>query len=263
MATKVTNGLDLLSQRIQNLGTPSADADAATKVYVDSVARGLDWKQSARAASTGNVTLATPGTTIDGVTLAANDRVLLKDQTSGAENGVYTWSGASAALVRAVDADSDAEVTSGLALSVTEGTANGDKVFVLTTNDPIDLDIDELSFTPLSGGGGSYTAGLGIDLSGSEFSVAAGTGLVQEAAGLAIDANVVPQKKAFNVGDGSATAITVTHSLNTRDVQVEVFALTTPWDTVLCDVTRPDVNTVTLTFATAPASGAYRAVVVG
>lgn len=263
MATLVTNGLHLNSQRITNLGTPSADSDAATKAYVDSVARGLDWKASVRAASTGNVNIASAPAAIDDVTLASGSRVLLKDQTNAEENGIYTFSAAASPLVRATDADSDAEVTSGLAVTVTEGTDNNDQVWMLTTPDPIVLDTTELTFSQLGGGGGTYTAGAGIDLSGSEFTVEAGTGLAQEADGLAIDTNVVMRRYAANVGNGSNTAITVTHPLGTKDVNVQVYTNADPWDSVICDVTRPTTSTVTLTFATAPASNAYRVVVIG
>ena len=264
MATKVTNGLDLSSQRIINLGTPSSDADATTKAYVDSVARGLDWKNSVRAGSVGAVTLATPGATIDGVDLSSGDRVLLKDQVLASENGIYVWTGASAALDRSTDADSSDEVNSGLAVTITEGTVNAGQVYILTTADPISLDADDLDFTQLGGGGGTYTAGNGLTESpAGNFNVGEGTGIVVNANDVAIDPNVVMQRYAANVGNGSATAITVTHDLGTRDVNVQVYTNADPWDSVLCDVTRPTTATVTLTFATAPASGAYRVVVVG
>lgn len=261
MATKVTNGLDLQNQRVLNLGPPSNDSDAANKSYVDSVARGLDWKQSVRAASTGNVSLSSPGASMDGVTLAAQDRVLLKNQTAGAENGIYAWTGAAAALVRATDADTNAEVSPGMAVTVTEGAANGDKVFVLTT-DTINLGTTALAFSQLGGGGGAYIAGNGLAESpAGTFNVGAGTGIVVNANDVAIDSNVVPRKFATNVG--GSTTVTVTHNFGTRDVHVSVFTNSTPWDDVICDVTRPDVNSVTLGFAASPATGAYRVVVTG
>ncbi|MEW9530591.1 hypothetical protein [Microbispora sp. NPDC049125] len=180
MSRKVLNGLDLANQRIINLADPSSNGDAATKQYVDNVARGLDWKQSVRAATTTNGTLATAyanGSVIDGVTLATGDRILLKDQTTGADNGVYTVNG-SGAPTRAADADSSAEVTSGLAVTVTEGTVNGDKTYILTTNDPIVLGTTALSFSPLGGGGTVYTAGSGLTESpAGTFNVNTGTGL--------------------------------------------------------------------------------------
>jgi hypothetical protein len=264
MATSVTNGLDLKSQRITNLGTPSADADAAPKSYVDSVARGLDWKDSVRAASTGNITLTGPGTTIDGVTMAANDRFLAKNQTTGSANGIYVWNGAAVAATRAVDADSNAEVTSGMAVTSTEGTVNNDRVWVLTTNDPITLGTTALVFAQLGGGGGTYVAGNGMTESpAGTFNVGAGTGIVVAATTVAIDTAVVARKYAANIGDGAATVITVTHNLGTFDVSVDVFLNSGVKADEIADVDRPSVNTVRVSFATAPAAGAYRVVVIG
>ena len=130
----------------------------SVKAYVDAIANGLDWKASCRVATTAAGTLATDfenGDTIDGVVLVTGDRILLKDQASGAENGIYTVN-ASGAPTRATDADADAEVTAGMAVHVTEGTANADKTFVLTTNDPITVGSTALTFGQLSGGSYSH-----------------------------------------------------------------------------------------------------------
>lgn len=135
--------------KITNLGDPASATDAANKGYVDGLVRGLDWKASCRAATTANIALS-GAQTIDGVSVIAGDRVLVKNQSTGSQNGIYvcdasTWS-------RAVDADASAEVTSGMATTVTEGTANGDKTFVLTTNDAITLGSTSLSFSQLGDG---------------------------------------------------------------------------------------------------------------
>lgn len=262
MATKVTNGLDLQNQRVINTGDPSGAQDVATKAYVDAAARGINWKPSVRAASTGNLTIASPGATIDGVSMSAGDRFLAKDQSTGSQNGIYTWNGAASAATRTTDADTSAEVIAGMAVTVTEGTVNGDKVFILTTNNPITLGTTSLAFSAL-GGSSSYTAGNGLTLTGSDFAVGAGTGISVAADAVSIDTSVVARKFAANVGDGSSTSIAITHSFGTRDVHVEVYTNASPWDTVICDVERTDANNVTLKFATAPASGAYRVVVVG
>ena len=95
-----------------------------SKEYVDAVKVGLDFKDSVRAASTANVTVSGPGAAIDGVTLSSNDRVLLKNQSTASENGIYVFNGAASALTRATDADSSDEVTAGLFTFVEEGTVN-------------------------------------------------------------------------------------------------------------------------------------------
>ena len=82
--------LNMGSQKITSLATPTAATDASTKGYVDSVASGLDVKGSVRVASTTNVSTSTV-TTIDGVTLVTGDRVLLKNQTTSSQNGIYDW----------------------------------------------------------------------------------------------------------------------------------------------------------------------------
>lgn len=116
-----------------------------------------DWKNSVRVATTVAGTLATSfenGDTVDGVVLATGDRILIKNQAAGAENGIYTVN-ASGAPTRATDADASAEVTSGLSVHVSEGTTNADTNWILTTNDPITLDTTALTFTQLSGSGGA------------------------------------------------------------------------------------------------------------
>jgi hypothetical protein len=109
--------------------------DAATKAYVDSVAQGLNAKASVRVATTTAGTLASSfenGDTVDGVVLATNDRILIKNQVTGSENGIYTVN-ASGAPTRATDADVDAEVVNGMYCFVTAGTTNANTGWVLTT----------------------------------------------------------------------------------------------------------------------------------
>lgn len=162
--------------KLTNLGTPTAGTDAANKNYVDTLVNGLDWKASVRAATTANGTLATAfanGQVIDGVTLATGDRILLKNQTTGADNGIYVVA-ASGAPVRATDADASAEVTAGMAVFVSEGTANGNTQWSLTTDDPITLGTTALVFAQI-GAGTTYTASLGIQLVGNDFRPVYGT----------------------------------------------------------------------------------------
>lgn len=151
-----------------SVATPTSDTHAATKGYVDAARSGLDVKQSVRAATTAPINLATDlenGDSIDGVTLATGDRVLVKNQGTGSENGIYVVQ-ASGAAVRATDADSSAEVTAGMFTFVEEGTANADSGWVLTTNDTITLGTTALSFAQFSGAG-QITAGNGLTKTGN------------------------------------------------------------------------------------------------
>ena len=152
--------------------TPSNATDASTKAYVDAVKQGLDIKDSVRVASTTNIAVATAlinNSVIDGVSVATNDRVLLKDQSAGAENGIYVVV-ASGAASRSTDADISAEVTTGLYTFVSQGTASAGTGFVLTTADPITLGTTALSFTAFSGAG-QIIAGNGLTETGNTLSI--------------------------------------------------------------------------------------------
>lgn len=128
---------------------PSNDDDLTNKAYVDSVATGLDVKASVRVASQEDVDLSAPGASIDGVTLANGDRVLIKAQDAAEDNGIYVFDTDATPMTRAMDADSNDEVTAGMFTFVEQGT-NADQGWVLTTDNPIDLGADELSFSQFS-----------------------------------------------------------------------------------------------------------------
>ncbi len=263
MAILLAGTVDVDNNRITNVGTPSAAADAANKTYVDSAIQGTDWKDSVRAASTGNITLSAPGSAIDGVTMASGNRFLAKDQSTGSQNGIYVWNGAASAATRATDADTSAKMSGGVVVSVNEGTVNADLNFRLITNDPITLGTTSLSFTQMAGSSTPYLAGSGLTLTSYTFDVGAGTGITVAADAVSVDTSVVARHVASNIGNGSATTIAYAHNLGTYDVTVQVFLNSGTRDTVICEVQRTDVNTVTLVFGTAPASGAYRVVVIG
>jgi len=141
-----------------------------SKEYVDAVKVGLDFKDSVRVASTANVTVSGPGTAIDGITLSSGDRVLLKDQSTASENGIYVFNGSASAMTRATDADSSTEVTSGLFTFVEEGTVNADNGFVLTTDGSITVGSTSLSFVQFSGAG-QITAGDALSKTGNQLDV--------------------------------------------------------------------------------------------
>jgi hypothetical protein len=165
-----TAAVALGAQKITGLADGTASTDAVTKQQLDAVASGLDVKASVHLASTTNITVASPGATIDSVAATAGDRVLLKNQTTASENGIYIWNGAAVPMTRATDADTSAEVTPGMFTFVEEGTVHADSGWVLTTNAPIVLGTTGLAFTQFSGAG-SYTGGNGLTLTGSDFAV--------------------------------------------------------------------------------------------
>lgn len=154
-------------------GTPTHDDHAATKGYVDAARSGLDVKQSVRAATTGPINLATDlenGDTLDTtVTLATGDRVLVKNQTTASENGIYVVQ-ASGAAVRATDFDSNAEVTPGAFTFVEEGTVNADSGWVVATNGTINVGVTGISWAQFSGAG-QITAGAGLTKTGNTLDV--------------------------------------------------------------------------------------------
>ena len=156
----------------------------ANKAYVDSVANGLDVKASVRVATTANLaavyangagTLTNSSTqaaiAIDGVSLSAQDRVLVKNQTAGAQNGFYkvTTVGTGSAnwvLTRTPDADAASELTAGAFTFAEEGTLNGDNGYVMSTNGAVTLGTTAITFEQFSGAG-QITAGNGLTKNGN------------------------------------------------------------------------------------------------
>ena len=305
--TVPTASFSMNSQKIVSLADPVDPQDAATKAYVDAARSGLDVKQSVRVATTENITLSGEQT-IDGVAVVFPNRVLVKNQSSAAENGIYvvsdsTWS-------RAEDANSDAEVTSGMFTFVTEGTVNDNSGWVLTTNDTIILGTTELSFVQFSGAG-QITAGDGLTKTGNtidavgtadriivnadsidiastyvgqtsittlgtiatgtweatDVAVAHGGTGASDAAGAKTNLGFMTRFAAGNdllVPSSGVVTWTVTHSLGTKDVTVQVYDTATD-ASVEVDVVRTSTTVVTLSWVAAANvdANSYRVVIVG
>lgn len=298
--TSLGADLDADGYKITNLATPTNGTDAATKAYVDAVSEGLHVHEAARVYVGSNIDLSTDleaGDVIDGITLVAGDRVLVNGQTTQSQNGIYVVQ-SSGAAVRAADFDSPSEVASGDFIFVSSGTSYGQTGWV-QTNSPATIGVNAISFTQFSGAG-TYTAGAGLTLTGTVFSVDvtpssgnasleiansalgvkvdetsglqvttdglginAGTGFTFNSGALVFDSGYGVRKFATSIGDNSATSFTVTHNFGTKDVTVQIFENGSPYAQIEADVEHTSNSVVTVKFATAPTVDEFRVVIVG
>ena len=157
------------SNKITSLSPGIAGTDAVNLNQLNNAIQGIDWKESARVATDGsNINLASAPATIDGVTLVSGDRVLVKDQSILSENGIYIFNGTGSAMTRSADADEDSEVTAMMTVGVSEGTVNADRVYTVTSNDPLTVGSSDIVFGLLPVN--TFVAGDGIDIVGSTIS---------------------------------------------------------------------------------------------
>lgn len=266
ISRKFYNGIDLQSQKIVSLADPTAATDGATKQYVDNLVNGLSYKNEVRAATTTNGTLATAfanGQAIDGVTLATGDRILIKNQTTQTENGIYVVA-ASGAPSRATDADSTTDLNNAT-VYVTSGTTLSGTEWTQTTASPT-IGSSNIVWGQKSSGS-SYTAGSGLTESPAlTFNVAAGDTSITVAAdsisvnpaasggltvssGLKVDSTVA---RVFETGThASSTSIAITHSLGKQFVCAHVF-VTSTGEEIFPDVTATSTTVTTFAFGSAP-----------
>ena len=168
----------------------------ATKTYVDNTRTGLEVKDSVVAATTANITLS--GTqTIDGIAITAGQRVLVKDQTTASQNGIYVVS--ASAWSRAIDADTADEFNSGCFFFVEKGTVNADNGFVMSQDVVIVFGTTAITFSQFSGAG-QITAGNGLAKSGDTMSVNTGTGITITSDNVVIDTSWVGQTAITTLG---------------------------------------------------------------
>ena len=239
--------VDVNSSKIINVTDPTADQDAATKAYVDSVANGLDVKDSVRVATAtaladvtynnvnGTLTADANGAlSVDGVTVSVNDRVLIKDQSSSVQNGIYkvtATGGASAqfVLTRAPDADTASELTGGTFFFVEEGTANADNGYVATHNGTPTFGTTNITFSQFSGAG-QISAGDGLTKTGNQLDVAVDDSSIEvssdalqvKALGITnamLAGSIAASKLAGSIGNSklSNSSITITGSDSSSD----------------------------------------------
>ncbi|GAB4483857.1 MAG: hypothetical protein OHK0044_33270 [Burkholderiaceae bacterium] len=248
--------------RILNLPAPAADHEPVRLAELNSAIEGLAWKDSVRVATQSNLNLASPGATIDAITMAANDRVLVRAQTAAAENGIYIWNGASTPMTRALDASTAAELEAAV-VTVEEGSSAGVTYRQTAVNFTLGTDpVNWTSFGTSAPPASETTAGIAEIATQAETDAGTDDARIVTPLKLANWSGRM-RKYTTNVGDGSATNYTVTHNLATRDCQVAVYRNSGSYDVVLTDVEMTTVNSITLRFAQAPASNAFRVVVIG
>ena len=278
-----TADVSFAGYKITNVAAPVASTDAANKQYVDDVAQGLHIHAASFAGTTANLnatysngtdgvgaTLTNAGTqaafSTDGTSPSLNARILVKDQTTASQNGIYTLTTVGSGstnwvLTRATDFDTAAEMAGGDFTFIDTGTTLANTGWV-SVDDVTTVGTDPVVFTQFSGAG-TYIAGDGLTLTGNVFAVGAGTGITVGADTVSIDTAVVVRKYAASIGDGTNTTYTVTHNLGTRDVQVTVYDNSSPYAEVVVDVQHTSTTAIAVLFSVAPTSNQYRVVVQG
>lgn len=219
--------------KITGLATPISATDAANKGYVDGAVQGLNAKASVVAASTvagGNLTLSAPQT-VDGIALIAGNRVLVKNQTTAANNGIYVV--AAGAWTRSTD---QAVPAQGDFVFVEQGAINAAQGWSLLAG--------ATTWTQFSAAG-EYVAGAGITITGTSIAL-----------------TIIPPVKFTQLLTTSATSYVITHGIGNLDVIVQVYTVSDGSE-VIVDNLRNSTTQVTLNFAVAPAANAYRVVVIG
>ena len=272
MPAEFRNGITLNGKRAQNASDPQAATDLTTKQYVDQLVFGVnDLKDPVKGTTTANLALTAlvNGLVHDGVTYATGERILLKNQTTASENGIYVIA-ASGSGARAADADASTEVTTGMATTVLSGTTKGTGVaqanpvtYVLQTTGAIVLGTTALSFAPVGGtsAGTTYVAGAGLTESpAGTFNVGAGTGISVAADTVGIDTSVVARKFAASCV-ATTNPQTFGHGLGTADLVVMV-RRNSDGAKVFPDVTV-DATNVTVEWGAAPTAAEYRVIAVG
>ncbi|AMV20400.1 hypothetical protein [Planctomyces sp. SH-PL14] len=245
-----------------DLINPVDPQDAATKAYVDAKIEGLNWKDNVRLATTGNVNLSSPGGTIDGVTPATDDRILVKSQTDESENGIYFYNGSSAAMTRCPDADTFDKLENAV-VTVDEGTANAQTRWRQTeVNGTIDTDDIVWDSFDAAVPDASTTVKGKVELA-TQGEVDAGTDQTRVVTPETL-AGYANRKLRYisTFGNGSDTVYTITHNLGTKDLVAQVRRASND-NVVGCDIQMTSTTTATVTLAAAPGSNALKVVILG
>lgn len=274
--------LSVASHRLTNVTDPSGAQDAATKNYVDTQLSGLTsgqtLKGSVRVAATSNVNISSAPSTIDGVTMATNDVVLLTAQTTGSQGGPYVYNGSGSAMTRATNWDTSGEAVLGSYWIVREGT-NADTFALMTNDTAITLGTTTPTFVFRGAAGATYSVNGGLTLSGTTISVNPGTGILAPAGAsttTSIDTSIVVRKvtgvipaSSSGIFSVSGSTVTINHALANSAPRLTLRAYTSPvsgytqGQLVEVDEVASDANNLVVTLPAAPASNNWVVTVTG
>lgn len=248
--------------RIVNLLDPVASQEPATKAYVDAAIEGVAWKDSARVRTATNINLASPGATLDGITMATGDRFVAAAQTTAAENGLYVWNGAATPATRSLDASTSAELEQAI-VTIEEGTSAGASYRQTSVN--FTLGSGAVAWTLFGTSSGAATeSSAGIAEIATQAETDTGTDDARFVTPLKLATYAGRKlKHTATIGDGSASSYAVTHNFNTKDVQVYVYETGGSQREALVEKQHASVNAVTIITAAPVAAGALRVVILG
>ena len=204
MATQASSNVAITGGAVGGLSSPSAGSDAATKTYVDDLVTGLKSRIICRVATTANIDLTADlqnGDSLDGITLATNDRVLVKNQTTTTANGVYKVV-ASGTASRDPDFDTVAEL-SGQLVIIQEGSSNADTMWLCTTDNSGSIGAVTITFSQVFPSSGGTVTSVGLTQSGSEFTISGSP--VTSSGNITIDVNRISATK---IGGGTTVSDT-------------------------------------------------------
>ena len=241
-----------------NAAPSTANGEVVVHEQLNAAIQGLGWKDNCRVASTVNITIASPGATIDAITMVSGDRVLAKNQTTVPENGIYVWNGAATPMTRALDADTFDKMESAVVV-IDEGTAGAGTTW---------------RQTQVNGVIGTNNVIWGAFGTAAPLATETQSGTVEIATQAETDAGVVDNfavtpLKMFNYagrakkfpqtfGDGSATSYIINHGLNTFDISYNIWQTGGSRINVWAEVQLTSVNSVTIVCDVAPALNSLR-----
>lgn len=262
MATPLKRQLDA-ENRVPfiNVAPGTAPGHVVVLEQLTAAVQGISWKDNVRARTTTNITLSAPGATLDGVAMNIGESFLADGQTTATEKGIYIWNGAAVPATRAPGSTTFDELESAV-VTVDEGTSAGTTWRQTQVNGVIGT--DALVFTAFgSSAAPASETTAGVAELATQAETDAGTDDARIVTPLKL-ATYAGRAKRFSaaIGDGSATSIAVTHNLGTRDVVVDVSEVGGLYRTVLCEVQKTSVNSITLLFDVAPTASALRVTVI-